>query len=75
MQRDINSFPIPPSFRAKLNNAGFSSVADVLELKPSELSKGEHASRIQFFKLLCSVPYDVYCVVICCKYVALARLH
>eukprot|EP00057_Strongylocentrotus_purpuratus_P003078 XP_003725868.1 PREDICTED: DNA repair protein RAD51 homolog 3 isoform X1 [Strongylocentrotus purpuratus] len=52
MQRDINSFPIPPSFRAKLNNAGFSSVADVLELKPSELSKELNISKEDALELI-----------------------
>ncbi|XP_041456773.1 DNA repair protein RAD51 homolog 3-like [Lytechinus variegatus] len=52
MQRDINSFPIPPSFRLKLNNAGFSSAADVLELKPSELSKEINISREDALELI-----------------------
>ena len=40
MQRDIGSFPFAPAVRMKLKNAGFSTVEDLTDLKPSELSKG-----------------------------------
>nr|XP_054747984.1 DNA repair protein RAD51 homolog 3-like [Lytechinus pictus] len=52
MQRDINSFPIPPSFRLKLSNAGFSSTSDILELKPSELSKEINISKEDALELI-----------------------
>ena len=41
MQRDIGSFPLAPALRMKLKNAGFSTVEDLTDLKPSELSKGK----------------------------------
>ena len=41
MQREISSFPLPPVQRMKLQNAGFITVEDLIDVKPSELSKGE----------------------------------
>ena len=40
-QRDLLTFPLAPSVRAKLTSAGFITVADLHNVKPSELGKGE----------------------------------
>ena len=40
MQRELSSFPLPPVHRMKLQNAGFTIVEDLIDIKPSELSKG-----------------------------------
>ncbi|XP_012868650.1 PREDICTED: DNA repair protein RAD51 homolog 3 isoform X2 [Dipodomys ordii] len=39
MQRDLVSFPLSPAVRVKLVSAGFQTAEEVLEVKPSELSK------------------------------------
>uniref|UniRef100_A0A2K5RQW3 Uncharacterized protein n=1 Tax=Cebus imitator TaxID=2715852 RepID=A0A2K5RQW3_CEBIM len=39
MQRDLLSFPLSPAVRAKLVSAGFQTAEELLEVKPSELSK------------------------------------
>ncbi|XP_042548494.1 DNA repair protein RAD51 homolog 3 isoform X3 [Dipodomys spectabilis] len=39
MQRDLVSFPLSPTVRVKLVSAGFQTAEEVLEVKPSELSK------------------------------------
>ncbi|XP_062937458.1 DNA repair protein RAD51 homolog 3-like [Cynocephalus volans] len=41
MQRDLVSFPLSPAVRAKLVSAGFQTAEELLEVKPSELSKGQ----------------------------------
>lgn len=40
MQRELVGFPLSPAVRVKLVAAGFQTAEDVLEVKPSELSKG-----------------------------------
>lgn len=40
MQRELVGFPLSPTVRGKLVAAGFQTAEDVLEVKPSELSKG-----------------------------------
>ena len=40
MQRDLGSFPLPPAIRIKLKESGFSLVEDVVDMKPTELSRG-----------------------------------
>lgn len=40
MQRELVGFPLSPAVRVKLVAAGFLTAEDVLEVKPSELSKG-----------------------------------
>lgn len=40
MQRDLVSFPLSPAVRVKLVSAGFQTAEELLEVKPSELSKG-----------------------------------
>lgn len=40
MQRDLVSFPLSPAVRVKLVSAGFQTAEELLEMKPSELSKG-----------------------------------
>ncbi|XP_048648226.1 DNA repair protein RAD51 homolog 3 isoform X2 [Marmota marmota marmota] len=39
MQRDLVSFPLSPAVRVKLVSAGFQTAEELLEVKPSELSK------------------------------------
>lgn len=40
MQRDLLSLPLSPAVRVKLVSAGFQTAEELLEVKPSELSKG-----------------------------------
>jgi len=40
MQRELSSFPLPPFVRIKLSNAGFITVEDIINLKPSDIDKG-----------------------------------
>lgn len=40
MQRDLVSLPLSPAVRVKLVSAGFQTAEELLEVKPSELSKG-----------------------------------
>ncbi len=40
MRRQLSTFPLSPVHRQKLLQAGFITDRDVLEVKPSELSKG-----------------------------------
>nr|XP_036859946.1 DNA repair protein RAD51 homolog 3 [Manis javanica] len=40
MQRALVSFPLSPAVRVKLVSAGFRTAEELLEVKPSELSKG-----------------------------------
>ena len=40
MQRDLVSLPLSPAVRVKLASAGFQTAEELLEVKPSELSKG-----------------------------------
>uniref|UniRef100_G3VYR7 RAD51 paralog C n=1 Tax=Sarcophilus harrisii TaxID=9305 RepID=G3VYR7_SARHA len=39
MQRDLGSYPLAPGVRVKLVSAGFQTAEEILELKPSELSR------------------------------------
>ncbi|XP_074118041.1 DNA repair protein RAD51 homolog 3 isoform X2 [Sminthopsis crassicaudata] len=39
MQRDLGSYPLAPGVRVKLVSTGFQSAEEILELKPSELSR------------------------------------
>lgn len=45
MQRELVSFPLSPAVRVKLVAAGFQTAEDLLEVKPSELSKGKDSRR------------------------------
>lgn len=45
MQRDLVSFPLSPAVRVKLVSAGFQTAEELLEVKPSELSKGNDSGR------------------------------
>lgn len=45
MQRDLGSFPLSPGVRVKLVSAGFQTAEELLEVKPSELSKGNDPRR------------------------------
>lgn len=40
-QRELLTFPLAPAIRAKLSSAGFLTVTDLNNVKPSQLSKGE----------------------------------
>ena len=51
MQRELSSFPLPPVHRMKLQSAGFTTVEDLIDAKPSELSKG----TFQFLSLKDSI--------------------
>ncbi|KAH0504277.1 DNA repair protein RAD51-like protein 3 [Microtus ochrogaster] len=50
MQRELVSFPLSPAVRVKLVAAGFQTAEDILEVKPSELSK-EHQKALEDFTL------------------------
>lgn len=45
MQRELVGFPLSPAVRVKLVAAGFQTAEDVLEVKPSELSKGNDSRQ------------------------------
>lgn len=45
MQRDLVSFPLSPAVRVKMVSAGFQTAEELLEVKPSELSKGNASRR------------------------------
>ncbi|KAM5274688.1 DNA repair protein RAD51 homolog 3 [Ctenodactylus gundi] len=45
MQRDLVSFPLSPAVRVKLASAGFQNAEELLEVKPSELSKEAGISK------------------------------
>ncbi|XP_074118040.1 DNA repair protein RAD51 homolog 3 isoform X1 [Sminthopsis crassicaudata] len=51
MQRDLGSYPLAPGVRVKLVSTGFQSAEEILELKPSELSRDEEteANRVKSF--------------------------
>lgn len=44
-QRELMTFPLAPTVRTKLVSAGFLTVADLYDIKPSELSKGTDFSN------------------------------
>jgi hypothetical protein len=48
MQRDLSSLPLPPAVRAKLSVAGFVTVDDIADLKPSEIDKGSNLLKPHF---------------------------
>lgn len=50
MSRSIETFPFPPSQRAKLQKAGFLTVQDILEVSPLELSKGKKIAKTKIAK-------------------------
>jgi hypothetical protein len=45
-QRSLVTFPISPAIRAKLTAAGYITVADLNNVKPSELSKGTVSIKV-----------------------------
>ena len=55
MQRELSSFPLPPVHRMKLQSAGFTTVEDLIDVKPSELSKG----TFQFLSLKDSIVFPL----------------
>ncbi|KAM7334033.1 hypothetical protein ACRRTK_007353 [Alexandromys fortis] len=52
MQRDLVSFPLSPAVRVKLVAAGFQTAEDILEVKPSELSKEVGISKEEALETL-----------------------
>ncbi|XP_032136565.1 DNA repair protein RAD51 homolog 3 isoform X8 [Sapajus apella] len=52
MQRDLLSFPLSPAVRAKLVSAGFQTAEELLEVKPSELSKEVGISKEEALETL-----------------------
>ncbi|KAB1265396.1 DNA repair protein RAD51-like protein 3 [Camelus dromedarius] len=52
MQRDLVSFPLSPSVRVKLVSAGFQTAEELLEVKPSELSKEVGISKEEALETL-----------------------
>ncbi|XP_022086400.1 DNA repair protein RAD51 homolog 3-like isoform X2 [Acanthaster planci] len=52
MQRDLASFPLPPAIRFKFKDNGFSVVEDVIEMKPSELSREIGISKEESLEIL-----------------------
>ncbi|XP_032947784.1 DNA repair protein RAD51 homolog 3 isoform X1 [Rhinolophus ferrumequinum] len=52
MQRDLVSFPLSPAVRVKLVSAGFQTAEEVLEVKPSELSKEVGISKEEALETL-----------------------
>uniref|UniRef100_A0A8C9IUQ2 DNA repair protein RAD51 homolog 3 n=2 Tax=Piliocolobus tephrosceles TaxID=591936 RepID=A0A8C9IUQ2_9PRIM len=52
MQRDLVSFPLSPAVRVKLVSAGFQIAEELLEVKPSELSKEVGISKAEALETL-----------------------
>uniref|UniRef100_A0A2R9BCJ1 DNA repair protein RAD51 homolog 3 n=1 Tax=Pan paniscus TaxID=9597 RepID=A0A2R9BCJ1_PANPA len=52
MQRDLVSFPLSPVVRVKLVSAGFQTAEELLEVKPSELSKEVGISKAEALETL-----------------------
>ncbi|XP_021086728.1 DNA repair protein RAD51 homolog 3 isoform X2 [Mesocricetus auratus] len=52
MQRELVSFPLSPAVRVKLVAAGFQTAEDILEVKPSELSKEVGISKEEALETL-----------------------
>ncbi|XP_023588487.1 DNA repair protein RAD51 homolog 3 isoform X3 [Trichechus manatus latirostris] len=52
MQRDLGSFPLSPAVRVKLVSAGFQTAEELLEVKPSELSKEAGISKEEALETL-----------------------
>ncbi|XP_051686200.2 DNA repair protein RAD51 homolog 3-like, partial [Oryctolagus cuniculus] len=52
MQRGLASFPLSPAVRVKLVTAGFQTAEELLEVKPSELSKEVGISKEEALETL-----------------------
>nr|KAF6416916.1 RAD51-like protein C [Molossus molossus] len=52
MQRELVSFPLAPAVRVKLVSAGFQTAEELLEVKPSELSKEVGISKEEALETL-----------------------
>uniref|UniRef100_A0A2K6GB27 DNA repair protein RAD51 homolog 3 n=1 Tax=Propithecus coquereli TaxID=379532 RepID=A0A2K6GB27_PROCO len=52
MRRDLVSFPLSPAVRVKLVSAGFQAAEELLEVKPSELSKEVGISKEEALETL-----------------------
>ncbi|XP_077995862.1 DNA repair protein RAD51 homolog 3-like [Glandiceps talaboti] len=62
MQRDVATFPFPPDQKRKLQQAGFQTVGDLLEVSPVELSKELDVSKEEALEILQLVRRDDNCV-------------
>uniref|UniRef100_G3SSA5 DNA repair protein RAD51 homolog 3 n=2 Tax=Loxodonta africana TaxID=9785 RepID=G3SSA5_LOXAF len=58
MQRDLGSFPLSPAVRVKLVSAGFQTAEELLEVKPSELSKEIRISKEEALETLQIIRRD-----------------
>ncbi|XP_071369430.1 LOW QUALITY PROTEIN: DNA repair protein RAD51 homolog 3 [Centroberyx affinis] len=58
MQRPLSGFPLPPAVRLRLGAAGFQTAADLLELKPVQLSKEAGLSQQEALDVLQAVRSD-----------------
>ncbi|XP_049716444.1 DNA repair protein RAD51 homolog 3 isoform X3 [Elephas maximus indicus] len=58
MQRDLGSFPLSPAVRLKLVSAGFQTAEELLEVKPSELSKEIRISKEEALETLQIIRRD-----------------
>ncbi|XP_007481864.1 DNA repair protein RAD51 homolog 3 isoform X2 [Monodelphis domestica] len=83
MQRHLGSYPLSPGVRVKLVSAGFQTAEELLELKPSELSrevgisKEEALETLQIIKRECPVDLSRFASVSISgkKYTALELLE
>lgn len=49
--RAITSLPLPPALVRALLQCGISSTADLLQMSPLDLQRGEQEGKARFFKL------------------------
>ncbi|XP_048375306.1 DNA repair protein RAD51 homolog 3 isoform X2 [Sphaerodactylus townsendi] len=59
-QRELGSFPLPPSLRAKLVAAGFQTAQEVLDVGPCELSKEIGISKQEALEILQVIKGDCH---------------
>ncbi|XP_044104514.1 DNA repair protein RAD51 homolog 3 isoform X4 [Neovison vison] len=71
MQRDLVSFPLSPAVRVKLVSAGFQTAEELLEMKPSELSKEVGISKEEALETLQILRRE--CLTIKSRYTATAE--
>ncbi|XP_064620784.1 DNA repair protein RAD51 homolog 3-like isoform X3 [Lineus longissimus] len=50
--RELSTFPFPPAFRMKLTSAGFTTVEDLKDVKPVELSKELKISKDEALEII-----------------------
>ncbi|KAF3816738.1 hypothetical protein GH733_014086, partial [Mirounga leonina] len=71
MQRDLVSFPLSPAVRVKLVSAGFQTAEELLEMKPSELSKEVGISKEEALETLQIIRRE--CLTSKSRYAAIAE--